>query len=67
MVFTRQKARVGTNPKSPPRNQPEKYIREVLNPSRTVFTQEQKELFVQQVVQYSQDLEGGDFIIVFFV
>ena len=33
-------------------------IREVRTPSRRVFTQEQNELFVQQVFQYSQDLEG---------
>ena len=51
MVFTRQKAREGESPESPPRTQPEKNIREVRTPSRTVFTQEQNKLFVQQVVQ----------------
>ena len=39
-------------------NSSRKNIREVRNPSRTVFTQEQNKLFVQQVVQYYQDLEG---------
>ena len=33
-------------------------IREELTPSTTVFTQEHNELFVQQVVQDSQGLEG---------
>ena len=33
-------------------------MREVRTPGRTVFTQEQNELFVQRVVQYSQDLGG---------
>ena len=60
MVFTRPKARADSNPESPPRTQPETNIREVRNPSRTFFTQEHNELFVQQVVQYSQDLEGED-------
>ena len=57
MVFTIEKARADANPESPPRTQPEKNIREVHTPSQTVFTQEQNELFVQQVLQYSQDLE----------
>ena len=60
MVFTRQKARAGENPESPPRTQPEKNIREIGTPSRTVFTQKQNELFVQRVVQYSQEKEGDD-------
>ena len=47
MVFTKKKARAGANTESPPRTQPEMNIREVLTPSRTVFTQEQHELFVQ--------------------
>ena len=61
MIFTIKKARAGANPESPTRTQPEINIREVRTPSRTVFTQEQNELFVQQVVQYSQDLEGEVF------
>ena len=60
MVFTRYKSRAGANPESPPRTQPETNIHEVRTPSHTVFTQEHNELFVQQVVQYSQDLEGED-------
>ena len=58
MVLTRQKARVDENPESPPRTQPEINIREVRTPSRIVFKQEQNELFIQQVVKYSQNLEG---------
>ena len=58
MVFTRKKARADANPESPPRTQPEINIRELRTPNRTVFTPEHNELFVQQVVQYSQDLEG---------
>ena len=54
MVFTIQKARADTNPESPTRTQPEINIREVRTPSRTVFTQEQYELFAQQFVQNSQ-------------
>ena len=60
MVFTRKKERADANPESPPRTQTEINIREVRTPSHTVFTQEHNELFVQQVVQYSQDLEGED-------
>ena len=59
MVFTRQNTRLDDNPESPTRNQQEKNIREVLTPSRKLFMQENNELFVQQVIQYSQDLEGG--------
>ena len=51
MVFTRQKSRADSNAESFSRTQPEINIREVRTPSRTVFTQEQNELFVQQVLQ----------------
>ena len=51
MVFTRQKARAGANPESPPRTQPEINMCEVRTPIQTVFTQEQNELFFQQVLQ----------------
>ena len=61
MLFTRQKSRVGANPESLPRTQPGTIIREVITPSRTVFTQEQNELFVQRVIQYSQVAEGDEF------
>ena len=60
MVFTRQKERAGENPEYPPRTKPETNIYELHTPSRSVFTQEQNELFFHQVVQYSQDLEGED-------
>ena len=58
MVFTRKKARADANPESPRITQPEINIREIFTPSWTVFMQEQNELFVQQVLRYSQDLEG---------
>ena len=54
MLFTRQKSRADENPESPPRTQTESNIREVRTPSQIFFTQEHNELFVQQVVQYSQ-------------
>ena len=60
MVFTRQKSRAGENLESPPISQPGTNIREVRTPSWTVFTQEQNELFVQQVIQYSQEKEGDE-------
>ena len=59
MVLTRQKARACANPESPPRTQHNINIREVQNPSRTVFTQEQNELCLQQVFQDAQYLERG--------
>ena len=49
MVLTRQKVRSGANLESPQRTQPEINIRELRTPSLKVFTQEQNELFVQQV------------------
>ena len=60
MVITRQKSRAGANPQYPPRTHPEKKLREVRTLSRTEFTQEQNELFVQLVVQYSQESGGDD-------
>ena len=54
MVFTRPKAIAGSNPESPPRTHQETNIFEVRTPSWTVFTQEQNELSVQRVIQYSQ-------------
>ena len=61
MVFTRKKARAGANIESPPRTHLKTNIREVRNTSQTVFTQEQNELFVYQVVKYSQEKEGEYF------
>ena len=61
LVFTRQKARAGENPQSPPRTQPDINIREVRTPSWTLFTQKQNKLFLQQVVQYSQEKKGEDY------
>ena len=49
MIFTRQKTRANKNPESPPRTQLETNIRELRTPSRTVFTQEQKELFFNKL------------------
>ena len=51
MVFTRQKERADANTESPPITHQEINMREVRTPSLTVFTQEQNELFVQQVFQ----------------
>ena len=58
MVYTRQKARAEANPESPPRTQHKINIREVQTPNQTVSTPEQNELFIQQVVQDAQGLEG---------
>ena len=60
MVFTRQKKRAGANPGSPARNQPGTNIRERSNPRRPVFTWEQNDLFIQQVLQYSQGNKCDD-------
>ena len=56
MVLTRQKARADANPESPPRTQPDINILELYTPSRTVFTQEHNELFIQRVIQYYQNV-----------
>ena len=60
MVFTRQKARAGANPESPARTQPGKNIHEVRTLIRPVFTREQNELFIQQVIQYSKEEKGDE-------
>ena len=51
MVFTRQKAKAGANPEYPARTQTGTNIREGINPIRTVFTQEQNDLFIQRFRQ----------------
>ena len=58
MVFTKRKSRAGANPESPTRNQPGKNIREVCTPRHKVFTREHNELFIQRVLQYSQEEKG---------
>ena len=58
MVFTIQKAIAGANPESPLRFHPATSIREVYTPSRTVFTLKQNELFIEQVLQCSQNVAG---------
>ena len=60
MIFTRKESRAVANPESTLRTHPETNIREVRTPSQTAFTQENNELFVQKVVQYSQEKEGED-------
>ena len=60
IVFNGQKERADANQESSPRTHQEINIREVRTPSQIVFTQENIVLFVQQAVQYSQDLEGED-------
>ena len=60
MVFTRQKERAGKNPESPARTQSGTNIREEGNPRLTVFTQEHNGLFIQRVVQNSQEDKGDE-------
>ena len=60
MVFTWQKSRAGENKEIPPRTQPGTNIREVRTTSRTLLTREKNELFIQQVVKYSQEEEGDE-------
>ena len=67
MVFTRQKSRAGANPKAPTRTRPATNIRELRTPSQTVFTQKQKELFIEQVLQCSQDVTGNELHFLFLV
>ena len=59
MEFIRQKAIPDANPESHPKTHPEINICEVCSPSWTVFTQENNELFIQQVPHFSQLVEGG--------
>ena len=58
IIFTRQKSRAGANPESPPRTQPGKNRREVRTTINKVFTWEYNELFIQRVLQYSQEAKG---------
>ena len=58
MIFTRQKERESANPESPPRTHPATNMSELRTTSRTVFTQKQNELFIEQVLQCSQDVAG---------
>ena len=60
MVFTRQKSITGANPESSPRTQPGTNIREIRTPSWRVFKQEHNEIFIQLVVQYSQEEKGDE-------
>ena len=61
MVFTRQKARAGENSESPARTHPGTNICEARTFRRTFFTREHNELFIQQVLQYSQEEKGEEF------
>ena len=60
MVFTRQRSRAGANPEYPARTHTGTSIREVRTTRRTVFTQEQNELFIQRVLQYYQEYKGDE-------
>ena len=60
MVPTRQKVRVVANPEYPARIQPGTKICEGSNPRRPVFEWEQNDLFIQQVIQYSQENESDE-------
>ena len=51
---------MGANPESPARTQPGTNIREGINTRRTVFLQEHNDLFIQQVLQYSQEEKGDE-------
>ena len=61
MVPTRQNAKAVANPQSPARIQPGTNIREGSNPIRPFLTWEQNDLFIQQVLQYSQENESDEF------
>ena len=60
MVFTIQKSRAGINQESTARTQPGTNIREGINPRRPVFTREQNYLFIQRVLQNSQENESDE-------
>ena len=60
MVFTRKKARAGANPESPPRIRPGTNIREVHTHIQIVFKKGKKKIFIQRVLQYSQEANGGE-------
>ena len=60
MVFNRQKSRAVANPEFPARTHPGTNIREGINPRRTVFTREQNDLFIRQVLQYSQEDKSNE-------
>ena len=60
MVFTRQKSRAGANPESPARTHPGTNIREGSNLRQTFFTREHNDLFIQRVLQYSQENESDE-------
>ena len=62
MVFTRQRARAGENPESPPIIRQETNIREVITPRLTVFTQKQNKVSIEEVIQCSQDVAGDELI-----
>ena len=59
--------RADANPESPPRIQHKINIPKLPTPSRTVFTPEHNELFVQCIVQDAQCLKGEVCIIIFLV
>ena len=60
MVFTRKKARAGENPEYSAGTHPRTNISGGSNPRRPVFTREQNDLFIQQVLQYSQENESDE-------
>ena len=55
-----EKARAGANTESPAKYLRVKYIHEILTHRRTVFTWEYNELFIQRVLQYSEDKKGDE-------
>ena len=61
MVFTLQKSIAGANPESPARTQTGTNIHKGSTPRRTVFTQGNNDLFIQRVLQYSQEKKNDEF------
>ena len=58
MVYTRQKSIAGANPESSAITCPGRNICEGSNPRRPVLAREQNGLFIQRVLQYSQENES---------
>ena len=60
MVFTRKKERAGANTESPAGTQKRTNIREVRTDRRTFFIREHNKLFIQRVLQCSQEEKGDE-------
>ena len=60
MIFTRKKGIAVANPESSSRTQTKTNIHEGSNTRRKVFTREHNNLFIQQVLQYSQEEKSDE-------